>query len=679
MELVRNFKDLNKDDISIAGGKGASLGEMSRAGIPVPEGFVILSSTFDYFLKETDLAQEIDSILHTVDHKAIHTAESASEKIRGLIENQEIPKDIAKEIINNFKQLGAEFVAVRSSATAEDGTEHAWAGQLESFLNTTKKNLLENVRRCWSSLFTPRAIFYRFEKGLHETDISVAVVVQKMIQSKVSGIAFSVHPITENRNQLIIEAGFGLGEAIVSGSITPDSYVIEKNPRRIIDTNINTQKRGLFKSKKGGNEWQNISEPKASSQVLPNSQILELADLVIKIEKHYGFPCDIEWAFEKEKFYITQGRPITTLSKQPIVRKFQKFFTREIALVVMEYWHSGEFEGLRKLIKGVTHFNPLFIRDKNGLISVYYDMNNPDTALQPLFDFLRDNPKEFNHLVGTFESRQNRLRSIVNNFKPKLFLELFNCMVEAWSYLPIWVQLGTVNEKILSKKMVNKSVELRDKFQELEYKVGKLLHNAICEKYPEIKDYADVISFKEIKENAIPNLDELKNRKKCLIYFEGKILSDLSIDAFLQKFQIELCEDLATIGELNLKPLYKINANKDVALAITEARNQKEIKGTTAFSGLVIGKVIIVMKKEDIFKVQKGDVLVCSMTSPDFIPAMKKASAFITDEGGVTSHAAITARELKKPCIIGTKIATQVLRDGDIVEVDADNGIIRKI
>jgi len=207
-------------------------------------------------------------------------------------------------------------VAVRSSATAEDSSSAAWAGQLDSFLNTTEKTLLANVQKCWASLFTPRAIFYRFEKGLHNNKISVAVVIQKMIESEVSGIAFSVHPVTQDHNQLIIEAGYGLGEAIVSGQITPDSYVIEKNPRRIIDRNVSTQERGIYrKPKEGGNEWQNIPQDKGKKQKLTDGQILELSELILKIENHYGTPQDIEWAYENNKFYITQSRPITTLGK----------------------------------------------------------------------------------------------------------------------------------------------------------------------------------------------------------------------------------------------------------------------------------------------------------------------------------------------------------------------------
>jgi hypothetical protein len=316
MELIRPFNQLGKADAGIAGGKGASLGEMTRAGIPVPPGFVILAGAFERFLEEADLNQELDAILHSVRRDEMGTVESASEKIRGLILNASMPEDIACEISKQFRTLDAEFVAVRSSATAEDSASASWAGQLDTYLNTTESDLLRNVQRCWASLFTPRAIFYRFEKGMHGSKISVAVVVQKMIQSEVAGIAFSVHPVTEDRNQLIIEAGFGLGEAIVSGQVTPDSYVIEKTPRRIIDKNVTIQNRALWRAADGGNEWRSLTDAGGGKPALRNDQALELAELVLKIEQHYGFPCDIEWAYEAEKFFITQSRPITTLSSK---------------------------------------------------------------------------------------------------------------------------------------------------------------------------------------------------------------------------------------------------------------------------------------------------------------------------------------------------------------------------
>jgi len=324
--FIKLFKVITKDGVQEAGGKGASLGEMTRAGIPVPPGFVVLSGAFDKFLKVTDLNVELDAILDNVDHNVMHTVDDASEKIKSLIMNKgDMPEEMQKEIIKAHKKLGAEYVAVRSSATSEDSADAAWAGQLDTFLNTTEDSLLENVKKCWASLFTPRAIFYGFETRLRQgsggqegmghrgLQVSVAVVVQKMVQSEVSGIAFSVHPVTQDHDQMIIEAGFGLGEAIVSGSITPDSYVVEKSVRKILDVNISVQSKGLFKDKKGGNTWRDLPESEGEKRTLSDDEVLELSDLVMRIEKHYGFPVDVEWAREKGKFYIVQSRPITTL------------------------------------------------------------------------------------------------------------------------------------------------------------------------------------------------------------------------------------------------------------------------------------------------------------------------------------------------------------------------------
>jgi len=316
MNYIKTFAQLNKDDFNIAGGKGASLGEMINNNIAVPDGYVVTAATFDYFLEKVDLIQEIKAILKKVDHNTLSTIESASEKIQALIHHAEMPDEIAEEILSQYKILDSEYVAVRSSATAEDGVDHAWAGQLDSYLNVSKDKILRKVQDCWASLFTPRAIFYRFEKGLESHNISVAVVIQKMINSEKSGIAFSVHPITEDTNQIIIEAGLGLGEAIVSGSITPDSYVVEKDSEMIVDINVNSQTQALYRSVDGENEWQELDKSDSDKQVLTGKEILALSEVILNIESHYGFPCDIEWAYENNKFYITQSRPITTLKKK---------------------------------------------------------------------------------------------------------------------------------------------------------------------------------------------------------------------------------------------------------------------------------------------------------------------------------------------------------------------------
>ncbi|MFH1713035.1 MAG: PEP/pyruvate-binding domain-containing protein [Candidatus Jacksonbacteria bacterium] len=347
-KFIQPFFKLNKNDVALAGGKGASLGELTRifggqakAGFPVPEGFVITAQAFEKFLIDTDLYQDIQSQLNKINYQDTNSVDRYSNVIRDMIWKTEFPDDLARAILSAFKKLGARYVAVRSSATAEDSKNASWAGELETYLNTTKAVLIDNVKKCWSSLFTPRAIFYRHEKKLLDSKISVAVIIQKMIQSEVSGICFTVHPVTKDKNQMIIEAGFGLGEAIVSGQITPDSYVVDKLKVKsptyaeasagrqkvnlqgkskksevlspIIDINVSEQERMLVRKGQAGNIWEKVPQSQKQRQKLNNQQIIELARMCVKIENHYKSPQDIEWAWSGGQFYITQSRPITTL------------------------------------------------------------------------------------------------------------------------------------------------------------------------------------------------------------------------------------------------------------------------------------------------------------------------------------------------------------------------------
>ncbi|MBI4708856.1 MAG: hypothetical protein HY764_01470 [Candidatus Portnoybacteria bacterium] len=313
MKLIKFFKEFSKKDIGVAGGKGASLGEMTRAKIPVPQGFVILASAFDQFLGETDLNVEIESRLRKINLKDINSIDRISNEIKNLIGDAEFPKIIAKEIFKEFLRLKTKYVAVRSSATAEDSLIASWAGELESYLNTTRNNLLENVKKCWASLFTPRAIFYRHEKKMHKAKVSVAIVVQEMVQSEISGICFTVHPVTEDKNQIVIEAGYGLGEAIVGGKITPDTYIISKKDSKILDKNISRQRIKITKKGSGGTKETMVARAKQEKQKLKDNEILKLAQICRKIEKYYKKPQDIEWALKGGKIYILQSRPITTL------------------------------------------------------------------------------------------------------------------------------------------------------------------------------------------------------------------------------------------------------------------------------------------------------------------------------------------------------------------------------
>ena len=311
-DFLRAFGSLSKADVALAGGKGASLGEMTQAGIPVPPGFVILAPAFDRFLDETGLREEVEAQLSRVNYRDVATVEHASAAIHDLIHDARFPTDLEHEVARAFQGLGAEVVAVRSSATAEDSSIASWAGELESYLNTTEATLIENIKKCWASLFTPRAIVYRNEKGLRDTHVSVAVVVQKMVQSDVSGITFTVHPVTKDVDQMIIEACWGLGELIVGGMVTPDSYVIDKRDGREIDVNVSEQEEMLVRGE-SGNETVPVPTEKKGRKKLTSEQLREIGALCLRIEKHYAFPCDIEWGMEGGTFFILQSRPITTL------------------------------------------------------------------------------------------------------------------------------------------------------------------------------------------------------------------------------------------------------------------------------------------------------------------------------------------------------------------------------
>jgi pyruvate,water dikinase len=315
VEFVANLNDRGRAVTTLAGGKGAALGELIRSGMPVPPGFVILASAFENVIAAAGIGSDVDTILQALDPDDLRDIENASAKLTSLILEAEIPSNIACEVEEFFNDLGADRVAVRSSATAEDGASAAWAGQLDTFLSTTRQTLLRHIKRCWASLFTARAISYRFEKGFDRQSIGVAVVVQKMIRSDVSGTAFSVHPVTRNQNQLVIEAVYGLGEGLVSGEITPDSYLIDKRDRVILDITIANQARMLAAKEMGDIAWVGIPEDKQTHPKLSGRQIVEIAGLVIEIENRCQFACDVEWAMAQSEIYITQSRPITTLSR----------------------------------------------------------------------------------------------------------------------------------------------------------------------------------------------------------------------------------------------------------------------------------------------------------------------------------------------------------------------------
>lgn len=304
MEFIKDLKEMNSKDVSIAGGKGASLGELAKIGMPVPNGFVVTAEAYRHFLKDN----EIKTDLKEVDVENSGAVGFVSDEFQKLIFEGKVNLKLQEEIVLHFNKLNCQFVAVRSSATAEDATRTSWAGQLSTYLNTQKKDLIDNVKHCWASLFNPRAISYRATQGLLQADIAVAVIVQKMVDAEVSGIVFTAHPVTKDPDMILIEAGFGLGEAMVSGMATPDNYVVNKKDLTIYDFKIGKQKKMVTKE-----GTLDIPKEQQKQRKLSEEKAIELAKFCIKIENHYGAPQDTEWALAKNKIYILQSRPITTI------------------------------------------------------------------------------------------------------------------------------------------------------------------------------------------------------------------------------------------------------------------------------------------------------------------------------------------------------------------------------
>ena len=435
MEIVW-FNDLSKEDVGLAGGKGANLGELVRAGLPVPEGFVVTSKAYKRFLKDSGLWDKISKILENTNADKTRELQEASKKIRELIINTPMPEDLKVGIREYYQRLadGEEFVAIRSSATAEDLPGASFAGQQETYLNIKgAESVVEHVQKCWSSLFTPRAIFYREKKGFKHEKVAIAVVVQRMINADKAGVMFTIHPATGEKDKIVIEAAWGLGEGVVSGSVTPDHYVVDKNTGEIVNKEIALKEIMFVRDKKTGKTVKKeVPESKKNKRVLNEKEIKELANFGKIIEDHYEFPQDIEWAIEGKDIYILQSRPITVLYKE------EKEVEKE--------------EGEREIL----------------------------------------------------------------------------------------------------------------------------------------------------------------------------------------------------------------------------------VKGLGASPGIGSGKVKIISSAEELDKIKEGDVLVTVMTNPDMVPAMKRASAIVTDEGGMTCHAAIVSRELGIPCIVGTQNATKVLKDNMEVTVDGTRGIVYK-
>ena len=310
-----SFSDIRATDLPLVGGKGANLGEMTHAGFPVPSGFCLTTVAFQKFMDAYPDSDSLYNLLDRVTTDDVENVRRVGQRVRQILLDVSMPENIADAVLQSWQEIGTEHsYAVRSSATAEDLPDASFAGQQDTYLNIIGEiNLLDAIRRCWVSLFTDRAILYRNQNEFPHREVQLSVVVQKMVMSEISGILFTADPLTGHRHTLTIDASFGLGEALVSGLVSPDEYRVDKRTRVILDRQIADKQIGIFPEKDGGTRQITLSIAQRKQTVLTDAQILALADMGSRIEAHYDVPQDIEWAMAQGEFYLLQARPITSL------------------------------------------------------------------------------------------------------------------------------------------------------------------------------------------------------------------------------------------------------------------------------------------------------------------------------------------------------------------------------
>ena len=386
-KYIKWFNEIDKGDIPIVGGKGANLGELTQRGLDVPPGFCVTAGAYTYFIEKSNLRGKIKEIIENLDVEDSIELQKASGEIQDLINQSEIPEDLVEEIKLAYKKhnekVGIENseVAVRSSATAEDLPEASFAGQQDTYLHISgEEELLNHIRKCWASLWTARAIYYRENQGFDHSQVALSVVVQKMINSEKSGVMFTANPINNNTDEIMINASWGLGEAVVSGTVTPDEYIVSKKDKKIIEKHI-AEKTSMVVKKDVGvgtveiNVGDYLGYEYVNKQCLTDDEIIKLADYGLRIEELYGSHQDIEWGFDKDtkELYILQSRPITTLKGGSTVAEQVKE-EKELKMLVRGLAASpGIASGKVKTIKDISEIDR--VEEGDILVTV---MTNPD-------------------------------------------------------------------------------------------------------------------------------------------------------------------------------------------------------------------------------------------------------------------------------------------------------------
>ena len=378
---IKWFDEIGKEDVGIVGGKGANLGELTNFGLPVPPGFCVTASGYTKFIKYAELDEVVKLLMEAVDVEDVDELTNASKEIQKKIKEKEFDPELKEEILSAYREFSENIgvkdpeVAVRSSATAEDLPDASFAGQQDTYLHISgEEELLNHIRDCFASLWTSRAIYYREKQNYDHFDVALSVVIQKMVNSEKSGVMFTANPINNSKDEMMINASYGLGEAVVSGIVTPDEYIIDKKTKKVIEKNISEKEYMVIKNEDGvGTRVVNVKDilgaDAVKSEALSPKELDTLVERGLKVEKLYGSVQDTEWGFDRDtkEFYFLQSRPITTLGDKE--EKEEKLITLVKGLPAS----PGIGRGKVKLIKDISEIN--LVEEGDVLVTA---MTNPD-------------------------------------------------------------------------------------------------------------------------------------------------------------------------------------------------------------------------------------------------------------------------------------------------------------
>ena len=823
--MILDFTQIHKDDILRAGGKGANLGEMTAAGINVPKGFVIAAEAYREFLKENKIDEIISRtfVEKQTDEQALL---SAAEEFRKKIIAGHFPAQLEKEIRKKYAELGESArVAVRSSATAEDLPDASFAGQQETYLNVQGiEDVLIYIRHCYASLWGDRAVSYRFNQGYNQSSVAIAVVIQEMVESEKAGVLFTLNPVTQNKDEMQINASYGLGESVVSGRVTADNYIVNKSGT-VVEINIGSKETQIVYGDKNTKE-EAVSEAKRIARALNDVEIAGLVKAGLKIEKHYGMPMDIEWAIRKNEIYILQARAITTLKNNDDEKQVQEYIKGSKLTRMMKGNMAFQFEKMPFAYRVLDFDYMIAINDQKARIfaegGLVFDSNPEidDDGIQTLpknkkgftlrifhifkiirmlknFDYCSEVCKKF---MAHYEKEVERIKTL--DFQNMSLAECSKFMEQSYELIQQLVydrfKYALFPSFFMSKKFtkiikrVDKNCSAFDFYWELNNKTAVVANDisriadeikknaalteavlsgekfkTLCAGFPEFKRVADdfinrngfksdyncyCIEAKTFIEDPdrlvniirpllntpdtsdqnfhnnenrnytslMQNLQRLYGNKypriekdiqhfryfhvvreesqylwEAVFYYVRQCVRRINIlllnsedykHGIVNLFHRELMEVLKAgrLIDVYKEKIKRRNEKFPLAEKVWEASKLlvfdsrgDVLKGVSGSPGTVVGKVRIICKPEEFYKMQKGDVLVCHLTDPEWTPLFKLASAVVADTGSALSHAAIVAREFNIPAVLGVGFATAKFKDGDFIKVDGNKGEVR--